>query len=184
MTVSDGEMIGVNALQFGAADVVRSNTARVTAGGDLMLIPRWAVKEVESTYALQMASFSSLSQNRFSGTFDGPSHRTCNLPPLISVTFYLDTFGSTTCRYPLAGLKQAVQDYIKERNLNKSGGSMYNILGSKDGEEERQEATEEQVREGIIHDPSTEEEGTELRLARIEERLANMEELLIKALQK
>ena len=34
-------------LQFGAADVVRSNTATVTAGGDLMLIPRWAVKEVE-----------------------------------------------------------------------------------------------------------------------------------------
>jgi hypothetical protein len=130
--VGDGELLGVNALQFGAADVVRSNTATVTAGGDLMLIPRWAVKQVELCF-------------------------------------------------PLAGLKRAVQDYIKERNLRKLNKPA--AATGLEPEEETEDSYEEKVRSGVIQCKiATDVESTDSRLARMEEHLANIEELLTKAL--
>jgi CRP-like cAMP-binding protein len=134
--VTNGEMIGVNALQFGAADVVRNNTATVTAEGDLMLIPRWAVKEVE-------------------------------------------------LNYPLAGLKAAVQDYIKERNRKKikRDATSRELMPTESDAKQQPQDDQALIKAGVIPCTSVVDvESTDSRLARIEERLATLEELLTRTL--
>ena len=50
VTLRNGDMVGVNALTFESKHGLRTNTATVTAPGDLMLIPRHVVIEIEEKY--------------------------------------------------------------------------------------------------------------------------------------
>jgi hypothetical protein len=50
VTLRNGDMVGVNALTFESKHGLRTNTATVTAPGDLMLIPRHVVIEIDEKY--------------------------------------------------------------------------------------------------------------------------------------